>query len=299
MPQPSLLLPVVLPVVLVVGSLHHDIMVEADHLPRADETAVGSRWYPKFGGKGGNQAVAAQAAGVRGRMFGAVGRDGFGTFLLDALDTGGVDRRFVRVLDGAGSGMSVAIQDSAGDYAATIVSGTNLLLDPLDLDAPALWEDVRALVLQNEIPDAVNLAAARAAKARGIVVFLNAAPAREVPRELRALVDVLVVNAVEAEMFGAETVTDLASALSAARYLAADYDSVVVTAGAQGLAAWTVGDAQIMLPARKVRVQSTHGAGDCFTGTLAAAIAEGKSLHDACIRASDAAAAHVAGGIAG
>ncbi len=60
--------------VLVVGSLHHDIMVEADHLPRADETAVGSRWYPKFGGKGGNQAVAAQAAGARGRMFGAVGR---------------------------------------------------------------------------------------------------------------------------------------------------------------------------------------------------------------------------------
>ncbi len=60
MPQP--------PVVLVVGSLHHDIMVEADHLPRADETAVGSRWYAKFGGKGGNQAVAAQAAGAHGRM---------------------------------------------------------------------------------------------------------------------------------------------------------------------------------------------------------------------------------------
>ena len=52
------------PVVLVVGSLHHDIMIEADHLPRRDETAVGHRWYPKFGGKGGNQAVAAARAGV-------------------------------------------------------------------------------------------------------------------------------------------------------------------------------------------------------------------------------------------
>jgi ribokinase len=50
--------------VLTVGSLHYDIMVKADHLPRKDETSVGSRWYPKFGGKGGNQAVAVARAGV-------------------------------------------------------------------------------------------------------------------------------------------------------------------------------------------------------------------------------------------
>ena len=57
--------------VLTVGSLHYDIMVKADHLPRKDETSVGSRWYPKFGGKGGNQAVAVARAGVASRMFGA------------------------------------------------------------------------------------------------------------------------------------------------------------------------------------------------------------------------------------
>ncbi len=287
------------PVVLVVGSLHYDVMVEADHLPRADETAVGSRWYPKFGGKGGNQAVAAQAAGARGRMFGAVGRDGFGAFMLEALDRGGVDRRFVAELDGVGSGMSVAIQDAAGTYAATIVSGANLLVDAGALEAAALWQDVKVLVLQNEVPAGVNLAAARAARERGVRVVLNAAPAREVARELRALVDVLVVNAVEAEMFGAGEVGDLASALAAARHLAAQYDSVVVTAGAEGLAAWTLDDVQITLPARKVRVSSTHGAGDCFTGTLAAALAMGQDLAVACARASEAAALHVAGGKAG
>ena len=93
------------PVVLVVGSLHHDIMVEADNLPRVDETAVGHRWYPKFGGKGGNQAVAVAASGGAARMYGAVGADGFGEFLLQALDRGRVDRRFVRSLQGVGSGM--------------------------------------------------------------------------------------------------------------------------------------------------------------------------------------------------
>jgi ribokinase len=283
------------PTVLVVGSLHHDIMVEADHLPRTDETAIGSRWYPKFGGKGGNQAVAAQAAGARARMFGAVGQDGFGAFLLDALDKGCVDRRFVNVLADVGSGMSVAIQDRAGDYAATIVSGANTRLDPRALENPDIWDAVLVLVLQNEIPEEVNIAAAKAARAHGAKVVLNAAPAREVPRELRALVDVLVVNAVEAEMFGSDPVTDLTTALAAARHLAAQYDCVIVTAGSQGLAAWTLEDAQVTLPARKVRVSSTHGAGDCFTGTLAAALAKGHALTDACASASDAAAAHVEG----
>lgn len=283
------------PVVLVVGSLHHDIMVEADHLPRVDETAVGRRWYPKFGGKGGNQAVAAQAAGATGRMFGAVGKDGFGAFLLDVLKTRGVDHRFVRQMDDAGTGMSVAIQDARGDYAATIVSGVNLLLDPAALEQPALWEDVRVLVLQNEIPAEVNLAAAKLARQRGVTVVLNAAPAREVPAELRGAVDVLVVNAIEAEMFGTDPVIDLASALVAARQLAAHYANVVVTAGAHGLAAWTAEGAQITLPARKVRVSSTHGAGDCFTGTLAASLASGQSLAEACAAASDAAASHVEG----
>lgn len=275
-------------------------MVEADHLPRVDETAVGRRWYPKFGGKGGNQAVAAQAAGARGRMFGAVGRDGFGDFLLAALDRGAVDRRFVRVLDDAPSGMSVAIQNPAGDYAATIVSGANLRLDVADLQDAALWEGVAALVLQNEVRDEINAAAAQAARARGIRVILNAAPARELSKPLISCVDVLVVNAVEAEMFGAEPVSDLPSALAAAGHLASRFESVVVTAGSAGLAAWTAEDAQIVIPARKVTVASTHGAGDCFTGTLAAAVAKGCTLEEACKQASEAAALHVqTGGLPG
>ncbi len=286
-----------LPVVLVVGSLHHDIMVEADHLPRVDETAVGRRWYPKFGGKGGNQAVAAGAAGAAARLYGAVGKDGFGAFLMDALDRGHVDRRFVHELEGVGSGMSVAIQDRSGDYAATIVSGANLQLDPEGLNDPAVWQDVQVLVLQNEIPETVNLAAARVAQARGIRVILNAAPVRALPKELRRLIDVLVVNAVEAEMSGSAPVTDLTSALSAACHLAREYRDVIVTAGASGLAICAPGIEPVTVPARKVAVSSTHGAGDCFTGTLAAALAQGALLVEASVAASDAAARHVAGGV--
>ena len=281
------------PVVLTVGSLHYDIMIEAAHLPRKDETAVGSRWFPKFGGKGGNQAVAVARAGVASRMFGAVGDDEFGRFMRAALQAGGVDDAFVATLPDVGSGMSVAILDAQGDYAATIVSGANLQSDIGALSEAALWQDVDLLILQNEVPDALNIAAATQARARGIRTVLNAAPARPLPPELVSKVDLLVVNAVEAEMMGADPVCCLHSAADAAKGLAARFEAVIVTAGAKGLAAVGPDDKAFTLPAEKVEVVSSHGAGDAFIGALCAALVQGKALPDAAKAASHAAAVHV------
>ncbi len=279
--------------VLVVGSLHYDIMVEADHLPRKDETAVGRRWYPKFGGKGGNQAVAAARAGAASRMFGAVGADDFGTYLRHALRAGGVDDRFVASLPEIGSGMSVAILDAEGDYAATIVSGANLHADVTALKDATLWQDVGLLILQNEMPDAVNFAAASQARRHGIRTLLNAAPARALSADLVPLVDILVVNAVEAEMMGADPVCCLHSAADAAKRLADRFEAVIVTAGSKGLAAVTPEDEAFQLPAEKVQAVSSHGAGDAFIGALCAALLKGHTLREACQTASQAAAVHV------
>ncbi len=283
------------PVVLTVGSLHYDIMVEADHLPRKDETAIGSRWFPKFGGKGGNQAVAAAKAGATSRMVGAVGDDDFGRFLRENLTRGRVDDRFIAIIPGVGSGMSVAIQDAEGDYAATIVSGANLHLPALALSDDAVWEGVKVLILQNEVPEGINLAAAAEARKRGIPTLLNAAPFRELGAEFRRLVDVLVVNAVEAEMMGTAPVCCLRGAADAAKLLADQFETVIVTAGAKGLAAWGAAEERLQLPAEKVEVVSSHGAGDAFIGTLAAGLAAGKDLEQSCRAASVAAARHVGG----
>jgi len=110
------------PVVVVVGSLHYDIMVDAPDRPRKGETVTGLAWRPKFGGKGGNQAVAAATAGADVRMVGAVGDDDFGRFLLANLSSAGVDASRVARIDGRASGMSVAISDSSGDYGASRVT---------------------------------------------------------------------------------------------------------------------------------------------------------------------------------
>ena len=281
------------PAVVVVGSLHYDIMVDAPDRPRKGETVTGFAWRPKFGGKGGNQAVAAARAGAEVRMAGAVGDDDFGRFLLTQLAAGEVDKSWVATLPNSASGMSVAISDAGGDYGAVIVSGANLAIDPNAIAAPALWIGVKALILQNEIPDSLNVAAANAARGVGAMVCLNAAPYRELSQDLRDMIDVLIVNAIEAEQLCGVRVDDLASAARAAETLSAAFPSVVVTAGSDGVAGCQRGSKPITLSAIPIELVSTHGAGDMFVGTLAAMLATGSSLEHSLQAANQAAAAHV------
>lgn len=280
------------PQIIVFGSLHYDIFVDAPTPPRKGETVAGRSWMPKCGGKGGNQAVAAGRAGAGVAMVGLVGDDPFGQALLDNLDRAGVDRRSVRIEPDAATGMSVAIRDRDGDYGAIIVSGVNLMLSRREAaSAGQLFAPGRWLVLQNEVPEEANLAAASMMKENGGRVLLNAAPARPVSPSLASLVDVLVVNALEAEVLApGAPVHDLDGAKAAARRLSKDYPCAVVTAGGAGVASAARDAEEIALEAIRVKVESTHGAGDAFIGHLAASLANGDSMRDALSRANRAAA---------
>jgi ribokinase len=282
------------PLVTVFGSLHYDIMVAAPDRPRKGETVTGHHWHPKCGGKGGNQAVSAARAGVRAAMIGAVGDDDFGRALLDNLDRAGVDRRFVRVAPGAGSGMSVAIFDAGGDYGAVIVSGSNLTLDEKDVAAASdAVAQTSVLLLQNEVSEAANIAAARAVKRQGGRIVLNAAPARKLSGELTALTDIVIVNAIEAEFLAGVPVVDtLYGAAEAARVLVDFFPAAIVTAGGEGIAYCDRDGHAFALHAIAVKVVSTHGAGDEFVGAFAAALARGQP-REAAIAAANAAAARL------
>jgi len=271
------------PEVFVAGALHLDVVVNAPHLPSRDETVVGSAVAYRFGGKGGNQAVAAARMGARAAMAGAVGQDGFGRAILAALDAAGVDRSQVRVVPGA-SGMSVAIVEAGGDYGAVIVSGVNREIDGAAITVPA---QTRVVLLQNEVPEAVNRAVAAGAGAARVI--LNAAPARPVAPELLTRLDLLVVNRVEAAALAGTGDPE-----AAARQLRGlGPQGVIVTLGGEGLVALDR-EGLLRLPAPRVAVVSTHGAGDAFTGALAADLARGAGLHRALRFAQGAAALTVA-----
>ncbi len=272
--------------VLVCGALHLDVMVDAPHLPARDETVTGSAVTLAFGGKGGNQAVAAARMGAQAHMAGCVGEDDFARQLLAGLDASGVRREQVRRVAGA-SGMSVAVVETGGAYGAVIVSGANLAQD----GRITLPPDCTSLVLQNEIPPEANLEAARRARAAGVRVVLNAAPARAGDEALLALTDILIVNRVEAAQYLEQD--GLADPLAAARDLARRGPArVIVTLGEDGLILHE--GAPRHLPAPVVRAISSHGAGDAFIGAFAARLDAGDAPATACSFAQKAAALHVA-----
>ncbi len=287
--------------VVVVGALHHDILVRAERQPLMGETLMGSAWSPKFGGKGGNQAVAAKMAGAEVSMIGAVGNDDFGSTLLAGLESADIDTGEIARLNDVGSGMSVAILDAQGDYAAVVVSGANRSIKPETVAASALWRDASAVILQNEIPEVINQAAIKAARANGATVIWNAAPARTDTLGLMAVTDVLIVNAIEAgQMIGpsndGKPVTSLAEAADVARALKTDgVAAAIVTMGAAGVAAIGPDSEVLQIAGEPVEATSAHGAGDVFTGVIATALVLGLPFADAIQAANHAAAAHVSG----
>ncbi|MBV6657976.1 MAG: bifunctional hydroxymethylpyrimidine kinase/phosphomethylpyrimidine kinase [Devosiaceae bacterium] len=279
--------------ILVLGAIHHDVIVEAPRLPMLDETLPGQSVRYAFGGKGGNQALAAARygtpLGVSVSFAGCVGADQAGKSARRTLIDGDVDAANLQQAEGSPTGMSVAISLPEGGYGAVIVSGANKAFDPEALYMPP---GTRWLVIQNELLEPFNIAAATMARQVGAKVVLNAAPARPMSPDLSGLVDYLVVNRVEAAgLLGQEAEalvpTQAVKALAEQAQLGA-----VITLGGEGVCLADASE-EATLHAHTVPVISTHGAGDAFIGALTVQLDGGKSLHEAARFANAAAALHV------
>ncbi|MEU5720665.1 ribokinase [Micromonospora sp. NPDC047738] len=269
--------------VAVVGSANMDLVGTAAALPRPGETVLGSDFVMLPGGKGANQAIAAVRAGASCLFLGAIGSDAFGVTLKARITAAGVDTSQLRVVYGA-SGVALVMVGGAGENAILVTPGANGAFTGLtqgELDA------VRAadvLVAQLEVPVETVTEAAVAARAAGTRVVLNAAPARPVPAELLAAVDLLVVNETEAHALTGRRRDEPDALLDLV-------PRAVLTLGADG--AW-YGDrdgTSVHVPAVKVDVVDETAAGDAFTAALAVGWGESRDLVDAVHWAAAAGAA--------
>ena len=275
---------------LVVGALHWDVVVRAPRLPELDETLHGQEVSYQFGGKGGNQAIAAAKAGVPVNFAGRIGTDAAGASMLKQLEMAGIN--VSQLQRGAGSsGMSVAITTEGGDYGAVIVSAENHAFDMSEFKIPS---DCSMVLLQNEMGQGTFAAFANAAHARGVPVLWNAAPAKEVPISDIALVDTLIVNRLEAADIIGHDDNGLSptATLSKLAELAPDAE-IILTMGGDGVAFSAPRGRCKVQRAHLVDVISTHGAGYVFVGTYAASRMRGLSLSEAVSTGQKAAAAHV------
>jgi ribokinase len=266
--------------ILVAGSANLDFVIRAPRIPAPGETVLGHAFNTYPGGKGANQAVAcARAGGAATSMLLALGRDSFAATIEESLRGAGVGLHVVRIAGQPTGAAFICVSDRA-ENAITVASGANHALGPAHL--PAL-DGCTHLLLQLEIPLDTVTAYAAAARAAGVTVVLNAAPAQALPRELLSLLDILIVN--EGELAAVSGVAD--SIERGLRSL--DVPCVIVTLGERGCCARR-GTELLTQPGFAVAAVDTTAAGDTFCGVVVAALSRSADIA-AALRTAGAAAA--------
>ncbi len=269
------------PTITVVGSVNMDLVVSVPRHPAPGETLIGSDYVTHPGGKGANQAVAAARLGAAVRFVGRVGSDAFGAELRRTLQADAVDVTHLGTSEGP-SGVAFIQVDERGQNSIVVSPGANFAVTTGDL-ADAALAGSGALMLQLEVPLEVVLAAARKARAAGLPVILNLAPAERLTKVQLQNVTHLLVNEYEAGLLvGAPAFTITADAEGAAKRLLELVPQVVITLGDKG-AAWACRDESGQAwsgsePAFSVKAVDTTGAGDAFTGAFALAVARARGV---------------------
>ena len=280
--------------IFVLGSTNTDMVIADRKLPAPGETISGGRFMMNPGGKGANQAVAvARLAAKRGEcvFVAKVGDDLFGRDAAARFRAEGIDARLV-VDRKNPSGTALILVDAKGQNVISVALGANGTLSPADVK-PRLKDlkDAAALLMQLETPIPTVLAAAKAAKAAGVMVVLNPAPAAKLPKELYPLIDWITPNETEAEILTGVKVKDAKSAQLAVDALKRKgVKNVAITMGAKGV---YCGNCRRLYPAKKVKAVDCVAAGDTFNGAFVVALAEGKSCRDAIAFAQKASAISV------
>ncbi|HEY9122161.1 MAG TPA: ribokinase [Brevefilum sp.] len=263
--------------ILVVGSINMDLVVRVPHSPKPGETVLGGDFETFPGGKGANQAVAAARMGGEVTMVGRVGNDDFGNTLIQGLVEDKIKTTHVIKDSKARTGVAMISVAADGENMIVVASGANANVSVEDVgNTRTLMRETDLLLVQLECPLETVTAAIELAKAYGVPVVLNPAPAQPLPKSLLKNVDYLTPNQNELLILTGEA--NLNDGIEKIQKWG--LKNLIVTLGANGARAISEGIDQ-HIPAHEITAVDTTAAGDAFNGALAVAIAEGKLLLEA------------------
>ncbi|MBT2322976.1 bifunctional hydroxymethylpyrimidine kinase/phosphomethylpyrimidine kinase [Variovorax paradoxus] len=275
--------------VVCIASWNADLVSRIPRPLARGETLIAEGFEISPGGKGSNAAVAAARQGAAVAVVARIGDDEFGRMALGLWEAEGIDRRHVEIAVGERSGVAQIQVFADGDNAIAVFRGAGAGLGAAHARAAAgTLATCRVVMASCEVPLACTLEAFRLARSLGALTLLNPAPAMLLPDELLPLVDVLTPNEGELAALAGPAAASVDEA--AALLLARGVGAVVVTLGSAGCRLYRRRADPLHEPGRRVPVVDTIGAGDTFTGALAAALARGELL-PAAMRCANAAAA--------
>lgn len=244
----------------VLGSINADHILNLQSFPTPGETVTGNHYQVAFGGKGANQAVAAGRSGANIAFIACTGDDSIGESVRQQLATDNIDITPVSVIKGESTGVALIFVNGEGENVIGIHAGANAALSPALVEAQReRIANASALLMQLESPLESVMAAAKIAHQNKTIVALNPAPARELPDELLALVDIITPNETEAEKLTGIRVENDEDAAKAAQVLhEKGIRTVLITLGSRGVWASVNGEGQ-RVPGFRVQAVDTIG----------------------------------------
>ena len=282
--------------VVCVASWNADLVSRVPRPIARGETLLARSFDISPGGKGSNAAVACARQGARTALIARIGSDEFARMGLDLWQREGIATMHVEQAEGERSGVAQILVYDDGDNSIAVAPGAGAGLGERQVEAAReTIAACRVVMASCEVPFEATLAAFRIARAAGATTLLNPAPAQRLPAELLELTDLLTPNEHELRAI-AGLPADAPLDVAAQALIASGVQAVVATLGAAGCRLWRRAAPALDLPGFRIdAVIDTVGAGDTFTGALAAAIASGASIEHAVRRANAAAALSVTG----
>ncbi len=265
--------------ILIIGSLNVDHVISTNIIPKPGETLFGDS-YKKFpGGKGANQAVAASRLDGNVELIGCIGNDDMGKYVTDNLQKNNVICKNIKVSDKTTGLAQIIVSD--GENSIIVIPGSNFDIDIEYIkNLKELILKAKLVVLQLEIPLSVIEYIINFSYDNNIDILLNPAPAIKLEKSLLKKCTYITPNEHECEIvFNSTEINNVLK----------DYpNKLLITEGSKGVRYYD-GKNNVRVPAFKVDVKDTTGAGDTFNGALSVALTKGKSLKDAIIFANKAA----------